>query len=224
MLESRKESPVRFPQADDNDSSSCGSPKKRGRPDSSWVLDVAEGSTKRTHYMPATKAQQQDTRYIYDSMTRSREPRPIAAQGLYPHPLLGLSVPQVTVRSPELTEGRTEGSEGLYIIPRTLSERQRLMLQTTEDEVEHGAVRVIKCKLCPAVALKSWQCFRRHCNTCEDLAPRRTHLLRSVRGLFRTPRLRKAAQSGKVSRGMLCDATRPGRAKEDGGQAALRGL
>ena len=42
------------------------------------------------------------------------------------------------------------------------------MLQTAKDDVECGAVRAIKCKLCPAAELRSWPCFRRHCNTSED--------------------------------------------------------
>jgi len=66
------------------------------------------------------------------------------------------------------TGGSAGGWEGLYAIPSTLTERQRLMLRTTEDDVERGAVRVIKCKLCPTVNLSSWQCFRRHCKTSED--------------------------------------------------------
>ncbi|KAH9174365.1 hypothetical protein EDB89DRAFT_1952489 [Lactarius sanguifluus] len=61
-----------------------------------------------------------------------------------------------------------EDREGLYAIPSTLTERQQLMLQTTEDDVERGAVRSIKCKLCPTAELGSWQCFRRHCKTSED--------------------------------------------------------
>ncbi|KAH8981502.1 hypothetical protein EDB86DRAFT_2834824 [Lactarius hatsudake] len=61
-----------------------------------------------------------------------------------------------------------EDREGLYAIPSTLTERQRLMLQTTEDDVERGAVHSIKCKLCPTVELGSWQCFQRHCKTSED--------------------------------------------------------
>ncbi|KAH8995906.1 hypothetical protein EDB92DRAFT_1814379 [Lactarius akahatsu] len=120
----------------------------------------------------------------------SREARAITAQGLYLHPLLGSSTQQETVGFPaqEQLEGReqletppdsrgimplhtgesAEDREGLYTIPSTLTERQRLMLQTTEDNVEHGAVHSIKCKLCPTVELGSWQCFRRHCKTSEE--------------------------------------------------------
>ncbi|KAH8985634.1 hypothetical protein EDB86DRAFT_2833049 [Lactarius hatsudake] len=169
---------------------SSGTAHKRRRPSASWVLEEAEGSAKRTHHTPATSAQERDKPYTYDSTVQSREARTITAQGLYFHPLLGSSAQQEMVRFseqeqlegrgpsktqhdscgmvPPHTEGSAEGQEGLYAIPSTLTERQRLMLRTTADDVERGAVHVIKCKLCPAVELGSWQCFRRHCNTSED--------------------------------------------------------
>ncbi|KAH9020959.1 hypothetical protein EDB85DRAFT_2002073 [Lactarius pseudohatsudake] len=176
-------------QADDNVSGSSGTAHKRRRPSASWVLEEAEGSTKRTHHTPATSAQQQDKQYTYDSTVQSREAHTITAQGLYLHPLLGSSAQQEMVGFPEQeqlqgrgllemqhdlrgmvplrTEGSAEGQD-LYAIPSTLTERQRLMLQMTEDDVERRAVHVIKCKLCPTAKLGSWQCFRRHCNTSED--------------------------------------------------------
>ncbi|KAH9018793.1 hypothetical protein EDB83DRAFT_175080 [Lactarius deliciosus] len=168
---------------------SSGTTHKR-RPSASWVLEEAERSTKRTHHMPATSAQKRDKKYTYDSTTQSRDARTITAQELYLHQLLGSSATQETVGFPEQellegmersetqhnkrrivsphTGGSAEGGDGLYAIPRTLTERQRLMLQTTEDDVERGAVRVIKCKLCPTAELGSWQCFRRHCKASEN--------------------------------------------------------
>lgn len=62
----------------------------------------------------------------------------------------------------------TEGWDGLYAIPNNLTERQRLMLLTSGDELTRGAVHVIRCKLCPSAELGSWPCFQRHCNTSED--------------------------------------------------------
>ncbi|KAF8261585.1 hypothetical protein EI94DRAFT_1789386 [Lactarius quietus] len=152
------------------------SPRKRGRSNTSWVLEEAEGSLKRIHHTHATRAQQPEEKYIYGGMTRSREARPTAARGLYPYPLSGLSAPQETAASPDQeqielgpqTRGSTEGRDGLFTIPSNLTERQRLMLRITEGEVQHGAVHVIRCKLCPTVALGSWQCFQRHCNSSED--------------------------------------------------------
>lgn len=124
-------------------------------------------------------------------MKQSRVARSITTQGLHPHPLLGPSAPQVTIGSPQQGQSErreylgmrqesritqkvephmetTEGRVGLYAIPSTLTERQQLMLQTTADDMKCGAVRDIKCKLCPSVELNTWQCFRRHCNTSEE--------------------------------------------------------
>jgi hypothetical protein len=61
----------------------------------------------------------------------------------------------------------TEDEEDLKEIPANLSERERLMLQMTQAEEERGAVRVIKCKLCPKARLSSWVIFERHCRSCE---------------------------------------------------------
>ena len=158
-------------------------PQKRGRPSTSWDLD-AEGSAKRTHHTPATRTEQ-DKAQFYDSTKQSKDAHPISAQRLCRYPLPGTSAPQETVVSPEQeqSEGRkrlemqhdscsmqqielqsggsAEGREE-HGIPRTLTKRQRSMLRT---DVERG---IIRCKLCPAVELSSWQCFRRHCNTSKD--------------------------------------------------------
>ncbi|KAH9058220.1 hypothetical protein EDB87DRAFT_943306 [Lactarius vividus] len=167
----------------------CSGIAHKRRPSASLVLEEAEGSTKRIHHTPATRTQKQDKTYTYDSTVQSREARTVTAQGLYLRPLLGSSAQQETVGLPEQehlegrgqletpheshaivplrTEGSAEGQD-IYAIPSTLTERQRLMLQTADGDVERGAVRIIKCKLCTAVELGSWQCFRRHCNTSED--------------------------------------------------------
>ncbi|KAI9438161.1 hypothetical protein H4582DRAFT_1953241 [Lactarius indigo] len=44
---------------------------------------------------------------------------------------------------------------------------QRLLLQTTQADVEREAVSVIKCRLCPTDRFKTWACFCRHCRDCE---------------------------------------------------------
>ena len=105
-------------------------------------------------------------------MTQSREARPITAQGLYPHPLLGPRVLQETVGSPD--QGQSEGSassdegeNGQYPVPSKLTYRQQMMLRITTDEARRGAVHTINCKFCPKVTLKSWQCYRRHCKDSE---------------------------------------------------------
>jgi len=52
-------------------------------------------------------------------------------------------------------------------VPGNLMERERLMFQTTQADEERGAVRVIKCKLCPKPRFSSWVTFQRHCKSCE---------------------------------------------------------
>ena len=180
------EAPIRHPESDYDDSSS-GSSRKRIRPSTSWVSE-AEGSTPRSHQTPAPRAQQMGKRYIYDSMMPSKEARITTTQRLYPHPMLGHSAPQEMMISQvqELLEGPSDTQHkwhsmvpqqvglqpggslaGLYKIPGSLTLRQQLMLQITEDEARLGAVHSIKCKLCPKVALRSWQCYQRHCDESE---------------------------------------------------------
>jgi hypothetical protein len=103
-------------------------------------------------------------------VAQSQEACPTTIQGLYPHPLPGPSVPQEVVESQDQiqTGGRTEGWEGHYEIPSNLTERQRLMLRTTEDDLRRRAVSTIECRFCPDANWGSWQCFQRHCNTSED--------------------------------------------------------
>ncbi|KAH9070781.1 hypothetical protein EDB83DRAFT_2580024 [Lactarius deliciosus] len=60
-----------------------------------------------------------------------------------------------------------DDGEGLHKIPEKLTERERLMLQTTQVDEERGAVRVIKCRVCPEREFGGWLTFRRHCNSCE---------------------------------------------------------
>ena len=121
-------------------------------------------------------------------MIQSTEAHITTTQRLYPHPMLGHSAPQGMMISQvqELLEGppetqrewhsmvpqqvgpQPEGSlAGLYKIPCSLTLRQQLMLRITEDEARRGAVHSIKCKLCPKVVLRSWQCYQCHCDESE---------------------------------------------------------
>ncbi|KAF8263327.1 hypothetical protein EI94DRAFT_1741154 [Lactarius quietus] len=74
----------------------------------------------------------------------------------------GSSAPQQIV-----LQANAEDEEDLREIPDNLSERERLMLQMTQAEKERGAVRVIKCKLCPKPQFGTWVTFQRHCKSCE---------------------------------------------------------
>ncbi len=65
------------------------------------------------------------------------------------------------------TESDRAGGEDLFRIPSRLTERQRLMLQTTQADLERQAVEDIKCRLCPNTRLSGLDDFERHCDTSE---------------------------------------------------------
>ena len=64
-------------------------------------------------------------------------------------------------------ESDRPGGKGLFRIPAWLTERQDLMLQTIQADLERQAVESIRCKLCPNTRLSSWVDFERHCDTSE---------------------------------------------------------
>jgi hypothetical protein len=178
---------------DDDDSSSHELPQKRGKSMADGTLDAA-GTTKKTRCASSIRAR---TRNNSKSKAVGRGAGRLAsttAQGVYHRPLLGPSVPQGSVGAlaqgmPPWTEEREqeeprhdrgsilqqrsvqqhpEITEGLEDIPKTLTEWQLLLLQTTQADVERGAVSVIKCRLCPAERFRTWACFCRHCRDCEE--------------------------------------------------------
>jgi len=65
-------------------------------------------------------------------------------------------------------ESDRPGGEELFGIPTWLTERQHLLLQTTQVDLERQAVEDIKCKLCPNTRLSSWDNFEKHCDTSEE--------------------------------------------------------
>jgi hypothetical protein len=185
------------PWPDDKNSGEVGSggPKKKGRPSATRIQGGAE-STKRARRSPATRTHAK-TNGISKAVGRGAERlASTTAQGVYHRSLPGLGVPQGSVgafvlEQPSWIVGReqvearhgmgssgsqqiaipsvenAEDEQGLHKIPGNLSERERLMLEVTQAEEERGAVRVIKCKLCPKARLGSWAVYQRHCNTCE---------------------------------------------------------
>ncbi|KAH9169391.1 hypothetical protein EDB89DRAFT_1482612 [Lactarius sanguifluus] len=183
---------VVLPADDENsDESGSGGPKKRGNPSTTRVLGGA-GSTKRTRRSPATRTRQ----VINDkSKAAGRGAEMLVsttAQGLYHRSLPGLSVPQGSVgallqEQPSWIEEReqveprhdsgnsvpfrgvenAEDGEVLHKIPTNLTERERLMLQTTQADEERGAVRDIVCRVCSGRPFSKWVTFQRHCNSCE---------------------------------------------------------
>ncbi|KAH8985610.1 hypothetical protein EDB86DRAFT_2958151, partial [Lactarius hatsudake] len=74
------------------------------------------------------------------------------------------STQQIDQRDPEIAED----PKGPHAIPKSLTTWQWLLLQTTQADVEHGAVSAIKCRLCPAEQFKTWACFYRHCRDSEE--------------------------------------------------------
>lgn len=82
-------------------------------------------------------------------------------------------------------EGRMEsmegdawrGAEGNPIqIPKNLDNDYRTLLAATEADWERGTIQLIMCRICPGTGFRTWEHFKRHCDTVE------THrLLRPLR-------------------------------------------
>jgi len=94
-----------------------------------------------------------------------------AASGIEESELVGI---QGGIGSEELqqieqhdAEGDRPGGEELFKIPARLTERQHLVLQTTQVDLERQAVEHIRCKLCPNTRLSGWDNFEKHCDTSE---------------------------------------------------------
>ncbi|KAH9077579.1 hypothetical protein EDB83DRAFT_2344562 [Lactarius deliciosus] len=173
-----------------SDESGSGGPKK-GKPSTTRVLEGAE-STKRTRRSPATRTRQL-TNHKSKAAGRGAEMLvSTTAQGLYHRSLPELSVPQGSMgallqEQPSWTEEReqveprhdsgssvpfrgvenAEDGEVLHKIPTNLTERERLMLQTTQADEERGAVRYIMCRVCSNRCFPKWATFQRHCKSCE---------------------------------------------------------
>jgi hypothetical protein len=175
---------------DDDDCSSCEPPQKRGKRTTAGVLEAA-GSAKRTPPTPATKTQESIDCKSKAVGCGAGRLASTTAQGVYHRTLLGPSVPQGSVGSlvhgqPSWTEEREEEetrhdagsstlepqhpaiSEDIHAIPRMLTAWQQLLLQTTQADMERGAVNVIKCRMCPNEPFKTWACFARHVRDCEE--------------------------------------------------------
>ncbi|KAH8997879.1 hypothetical protein EDB86DRAFT_2828724 [Lactarius hatsudake] len=172
-------------------------PQQRVNPTRDGFLEAA-GSTKRARRIPAIGTQigiNSKSKAVERGAGRLAS---TTARGVYHRSLLGPSVPQGSVGAlvqgqPSWTEEReqeetrhdtgsswaqqidpenpeiAEAPEGLHhAIPKSLTTWQRLLLQTTQADVEHRAVSVIKCRLCPTEKFKNWACFFRHCRDSEE--------------------------------------------------------
>ncbi|KAI9444538.1 hypothetical protein H4582DRAFT_1909563 [Lactarius indigo] len=165
--------------------------KKRGRLSVTRVPGGAQ-STERTRRSPATR-----TRSMINDKSKAagygaERLTSTAAQGVHHRSLPGLSVPQGSMgallqEQPSWIEEReqvetwhnsgssvplqsaenAEGGECLHKIPTNLTEREGLMLQTTQADEERGAVRDIMCRVCSGKQFNKWVAFQRHCKSCE---------------------------------------------------------
>jgi len=59
------------------------------------------------------------------------------------------------------------GNDKRFKIPKKFKEGHKALLVATEAELERGAVQEIKCRLCPDIKLKTWENYKRHCDTME---------------------------------------------------------
>jgi hypothetical protein len=117
-----------------------------------------------------------------------------SSQGIYHQPLPGPSFQQgwavdVVDGKPNWVEGsvdeeavhqidsvqqQQEGATKLFVIPRSLKPEYRILLKASEADLARGAVQEIRCRLCPAREITSFDEFKRHCKTTEK-HPREIH-------------------------------------------------
>jgi hypothetical protein len=62
----------------------------------------------------------------------------------------------------------TVQQQGCFEIPRDFKTGYRALLVATQDDWARGAVREIKCRLCPKAKFKKWGEYRRHCDCIES--------------------------------------------------------
>ncbi|KAI9451578.1 hypothetical protein F5148DRAFT_1333163 [Russula earlei] len=160
------------------------------------VLDAGR-STNRTHYKPATRIltrMNNKSEVVGRGAERLATPN---AQGLYHPFLQGPNDQQESMRTiaqEELpwVEGRGQGAAWLHTsnmvqqqansandedgeaaeeyrfrISKRLNERHRSMLEATAADWARGAVRALKCRLCPDADFSNWEDYKRHSDTAE---------------------------------------------------------
>jgi hypothetical protein len=57
--------------------------------------------------------------------------------------------------------------DGHFKFPRTFKVAHQALLAATQADWDRGTIREIRCRLCPDTKLKSWEEFKRHCDTKE---------------------------------------------------------
>jgi len=62
-------------------------------------------------------------------------------------------------------QGEAQGT--LFYVSRRLDKRCRALLKATSDDWARGAIRVLKCRLCPGAGFSNWGDFKWHCREME---------------------------------------------------------
>ena len=84
------------------------------------------------------------------------------------------SVDEKEVNHIDNVQQQQEGATNVLVIPRIFKPEYWLLLQTSEADLARGAVQAIRCRLCPGRVIKSFDEFKRHCETSER-HPRHIH-------------------------------------------------
>jgi hypothetical protein len=78
------------------------------------------------------------------------------------------SVEEMAHRTDSAVQQQQEDvQQGCFEIPKDLKTGYRALLVATQADWARGAVREIKCRLCPDAKFKKWGGFRRHCECTE---------------------------------------------------------
>ena len=168
--------------------------RARGGDATNGILKAAR-STARTRHKPVARIPITDFNGKPKEAGRGAERLTTPnAQGIYHQSLLGPSFQQGRVgKAPEgqliWVEGREE-EEAMHHIDSTVSEQQqeqeeeeenvarfkisrklkpahRELLVATEVDLARGVVQDIKCRICPNTPFKTWEDYKRHCDTAE---------------------------------------------------------
>ena len=163
-----------------------GTPQKRTRGDKPNGVLKAVGSTIRTRHKSAARIPKTKTNGEPKEAGRGAERLAIPdSQGIHHRSLLGPSLQQgwaVEAADGQLiwVEGsveemahrtdRTVRQQECFEIPKDFKTGYRALLVATQAEWARGAVREIKCRLCPKAKFKKWGEYKRHCD-CKETHP-----------------------------------------------------
>jgi hypothetical protein len=66
-----------------------------------------------------------------------------------------------------MQQQQEQGNLQHFKIPNKFKPAHKALLLATEADLARGTVQVIKCRLCPDTTLKTWEDYKRHCDTME---------------------------------------------------------